>query len=473
METNKKILVIGGTQMIGRDFVEYCLQNQKDYEVYIANRNITNPNLFNCKHIKIDRNDKKSCEALLHYKSFEIVVDFSCYNSRQLYNVLSYLKYEKYYVISTTATTQNFILNDKSHPMYNYASSKLGLENYINTTELKNNISIIRPCIVYGEHDYSGRFVKRDGNFYYKYTNNLVYNDINHVYVRDFTEKLFKNIQNNAKGTVTITGQGDYQIHPQESKYVDKKNFDKPFKHVVIDNLFDKNTYNEMCELFPSFIEGTLPYKDQPGATSNYAGIISGLSVEQLKKGYSFFASKYLQSFIEKEFDIKTTKFIAPSAHFHKPPSEDGFIHRDYNIVSFLDREGEFVDSGGVAYTDDTKQNPNTTKVIRSIALLYYLDNEDSLNCTGGGTGIYESINGDLIKSIEPKNNRLFIFEITNNSYHGFIGANFSRSCIVSWFHSEPSYMIERHKDLGGSKLIERWSHENTENYWTIEKGYL
>ena len=95
MET-KKILAIGGTQMIGRDFVEYCLQNLKEYEIYIANRNITNPNLFNCKHIKIDRDGKESCESLLDFESFDVVVDFSCYNSRQLYNVLSNLHYKKF-----------------------------------------------------------------------------------------------------------------------------------------------------------------------------------------------------------------------------------------------------------------------------------------------------------------------------------------------------------------------------------------
>ena len=459
--------------MIGRDFVEYCLQNLKEYEIYIANRNITNPNLFNCKHIKIDRDGKESCESLLDFESFDVVVDFSCYNSRQLYNVLSNLHYKKYYLISSCAAEDKNILNDTSHWLYEYAKGKSEIERYIKTTELKDRICIVRPCIVYGEHDYTGRFYKRDNNFYYKDTNAIVSNDINHIYVTDFTKKLLKNIEDNAQGTVTITGV-DYKIHPQESKYIDKKKFDKPFKHIIIDNLFDNSTYKDMCDIFPSFVEGVIPYKDLPDATSDYEGILSGLSLNQLTKGYQFFASKYLQDFIEQEFKIKTTKFIAPSAHFHNPPSKDGSVHRDYNIVSFMDREGEFVDMDGCLYTDDTINNPHTKKVIRSIALLYYLNNDDNISTVGGGTGIYSTgEKNQPIKVIEPKNNRLFIFEITNNSYHGFIGANFPRSCVVSWFHSEPSYMIERHKDLGGSKLIERWSHNNTENYWATEKGYL
>ncbi len=464
----QKLLVVGGTQMIGRDFVEYCLQNQKDYEIYIANRNITNPNLFNCKQIKIDRNFPEQCRSLAEHGEFDIVVDFSCYNSKQLYNVILNTNYKKYYLISSCAAGDNNLLTNKSHWLHEYATGKLEIEQYINTTELKHKICIVRPPIVYGENDYTGRFYKHGNNFYYKDTNHIVFNDRNHIYVRDFTKKLLRNIQYNVQGTITITG-ADYQIHPQESKYINKKKFNKPFNHIIIDNLFDNNTYKDMCNTFPSFVEGVLPYKDLPDATSNYEGILSGLSLNQLTKGYKFFASKYLQDFIEQEFKIKTTKFIAPSAHFHKAPSKDGFVHRDYNIVSFLDREGEFVDMDGCLYTDDTINNPHTKKVIRSIALLYYLDNDDNISTVGGGTGIYATAEKNQpIKVVEPKNNRLFIFEMTNNSYHGFIGANFPRSCIVSWFHSEPSYMIERHKDLGGKKLIERWSHDNTENYWEI-----
>jgi len=464
----KKILVIGGTQMIGRDFVEYAIQNPKNYEIYIANRNITNPNLFTCKHIKIDRNSPEQCKSLAKHGEFDVVVDFSCYNSHQLYNVLSHLKYKKYYLISTCSVTDNQILNNKSHSLYEYAKGKLEIERYINTTELKHTICIVRPPVVYGEHDYTNRFYKNGDNFYYKDTKKIVHNDINHIYVRDFTKKLLKNIEHNTQGTITITG-CDFQIHPQESKYIHKQKFDQPFNHIVIDNLFDNSTYKEMCDMFPAFVDGILPYKDLPQATSDYEGIIAGLSLNRLTGGYQFFASKYLQNFIEQEFEIKTTKFIAPSAHFHKPPSKDGFVHRDYNIVSFMDRDEEFVDMQGCLYTDDTISNPNTTKVIRSIALLYYLDNDDSTSAIGGGTGIYATQEKNKpIKVIEPKNNRLLIFEITHNSYHGFIGANFPRSCIVSWFHSEPSYMIERHKDLGGKKLIERWSLGNPENYWEI-----
>lgn len=470
--SNQKVLVIGGTQMIGRDFVEYCLQNVSDYDIYIANRGITNPNLFNCHHIKIDRDSQEGCRSLQEY-TFDIVVDFSCYRPDQLFNVISNLNYNRYYIISSTIVSNDALLQDTSNALYEYAKNKKHLEDYILQSNFKDRFTIVRPCITYGENDYTARFYKRGDKFYRKLDDSMVFDDEYHVNVKTVTKKLLSAIKDKTQGIIEIRGinTSNYSLHPNESKYMSIERFDLPFKHIVIDNLFDNATYNEMCRVFPIFISRTVPYKDQPGATSDYEGYILGLSLNDLSGGYGLFASKHLQNFIEKEFDIETTKFVSPSAHFHKPPSKDGFIHRDYNIVSFKDEDKEFVTTGGAFYTDDTIANPDSTKVLRSIALLYYLNNDDHMYCSGGGTAIYSSYQGGHIKTIEPKNNRLFIFEMTDNSYHGFVGANFARSCVVSWFHSGPAYMIKRHWDKykQNDNLIERWSYQDTANHWQIE----
>jgi|GEM_PF-1529957 len=470
-----RILILGGTKFIGRDFVEYLLQTLKGWDIYIANRNISNPNLFNnCKHIEIDRMSEDGCDVLRNHARFDVVVDFSCYDARQLYRVLKNLSYGKYYVISSTSSTDDLILNDKSHPMYNYATDKLALENYINGEDVKNSvneISIIRPCIVYGEHDYTNRFYKKDDQWYWKHQDYAIHNNEYFIYIRDFTNKLLNIIISNTTGTITITGKNYCQIHPRESRYLTEQIFEEPFKHIIVDDLFEIETYKKICLNFPSFLDGVQKYKDTPNAKGDYEGIITGLGVKTLEKtGLGLFASKVFQNYIEEKFDIETTKFIAPSAHLHDPPSKNGYIHTDYNMVSFQDTGEDGFVSCNVDYTDDTIAHPDTKKLIRSIALLYYLDNDDSLESIGGGTGIYDR-SGQLIKSVEPKNNRLLIFEMTHNSYHAFIGANFKRSCIVSWFHSEPVYMRDRHKDIGGESLVERWT-DDTENYWTIDKGY-
>jgi hypothetical protein len=487
----KKILVVGGTQMIGRNFVEFLLLNN-EYDISIANRGITNAELFNntsIKHIKIDRNNLDSCK-ILNNQNFDIVVDFSCYNVLQLKAIINHVKYKKYFLLSTLCVNSEEILSDKDHWLFGYCTGKKKVEQYIISRDIKN-ISIIRPCVIYGKHDYTGRFYEKDNQIYWTKTNELVEGSKYYLDVNEFTKILYNYITDSYKNLtdniniIEINGDHklpssnkynkiqNYKLHPKESKYIDIKQYTDPFNYIVIDNLFNQDVYKKICDKFPSFISRTVQYKDQPGATSNYAGYISGLSLNEMTDGYDLFASTDLQNFVEKSFNIKTSKYISPSAHFHKAPSQNGFIHRDMNICSFSTKQsaGDFMTCGDVFYTDDTVDNPNSIKMIRSIALLYYLNNDDSINSNGGGTGIYDGYNGKLIKTIEPKNNRLFIFEISHNSFHGFIGANFDRSAIVSWFHSSPAYIVNRNwKHYRKNKnYIEKWTQKPIEQYWKIE----
>ena len=79
------ILVLGGTQMLGRDFVE-TLSNSEEHKIILANRGITNPSLFNeIDHITIDRNDKSLCSGLSS-QPYDYFIDFSCYNLNQFNN---------------------------------------------------------------------------------------------------------------------------------------------------------------------------------------------------------------------------------------------------------------------------------------------------------------------------------------------------------------------------------------------------
>jgi len=84
---DKKILILGGTQMVGRDFVELCLEN--DVQPTLANRGITNKNIFtNLKTIYIDRKNKDSCTILKQEDTYDIVIDFSCYYTNDLINII-------------------------------------------------------------------------------------------------------------------------------------------------------------------------------------------------------------------------------------------------------------------------------------------------------------------------------------------------------------------------------------------------
>ena len=135
-----KILILGGTQMIGRDFVEFLLQIDGNHNIYIANRGVTNSNLFignNIYNKKIDRNNIELCK-ILSGMSFDLVIDFSCYNKNQLQNILYYIKYTRYIILSTLCVSDQTVLSDKGHWLYNYCKDKKELEKYIfeNTSQI-------------------------------------------------------------------------------------------------------------------------------------------------------------------------------------------------------------------------------------------------------------------------------------------------------------------------------------------------
>lgn len=269
--------------------------------------------------------------------------------------------------------------------------------------------------------------------------------------------------------------------HPHVSKDMKIEYFNDPYNYIIIDNFLEESIYNNMCNKFPKIIARASQYKDQKNATSQYEGYITGLGYNDCEDGFNIFSSLELKKYLSDIFNIELNQYIAPSAHFHKSPSKNGFSHRDLVICTFIKNNNSIAFHGGCEYTDDSSVcNENQIKTMRSIAFLYYLNNpndlKDNKEYTGGGTGIYDSYSTDnLIKEVKPINNRLFVFEMSHNSFHSFIGANFDRSCIVSWYHSSPAYFLKRHFNKyiemkkNNKKFIETWRQRKPEEYWQIE----
>jgi nucleoside-diphosphate-sugar epimerase len=197
------ILILGGTQMLGRNFVEYLLKENK-YNVYIANRGITNPDLFinKCSHIKINRNYQASCTALAQY-TFDIVIDFSCYTPIQFQNTFQHIKYKKYIYISTVSVFDKDIFTNynPNNAYHIYRVNKFNCELHIKNIA-NNNIILIRPCAVYGDFDYTNRFYKKNGKFYWR-NNNLEARE-GAMDVNDLTKFISKYIEIDTKNFLEI-----------------------------------------------------------------------------------------------------------------------------------------------------------------------------------------------------------------------------------------------------------------------------
>jgi nucleoside-diphosphate-sugar epimerase len=168
-----KILVLGGTQFIGRNFVENIVAADKGkYDIFLANRNSSNTRLFtDINRILIDRTESERCKELQDI-GFDVVVDFSCYNLVEFLNTFKHLKFKRYIFISSTAVSY---MEANKHTgqdrrVFEYAINKKEVESFIETNI--QNYTIIRPCVVFGEHDNTNRFyLGSDGSYYWKYTN--------------------------------------------------------------------------------------------------------------------------------------------------------------------------------------------------------------------------------------------------------------------------------------------------------------
>lgn len=202
---NMRLLVLGGTQMVGRDFVETIQNNYPEYAVLIANRGITNNQLFpNIKRISIDRNKEASCSVLSDYR-FDAVIDFSCYTKDQYRNTIKYIDCNKYILISTQSVLDNATLNstDRLDAYYWYCTNKKKLEEYV-LSENSRTIIIVRPGAIYGPNDYTNRFEYRDGKFYWKNTTLEPSQKTGCIYIKDFTKYLIDQILNPSFKNTTI-----------------------------------------------------------------------------------------------------------------------------------------------------------------------------------------------------------------------------------------------------------------------------
>lgn len=166
-----KILIIGGTNFIGRNLLER-LSEDKKYDITIFNRGKTNPQLFpNIKRIVGDRNSTDIKQ--IHQIKWDYIIDLSCYFPQSLSNILGglSLNLKKYIFISTCSVYQdekvnlsdeNALIKSCSETQISdqssnsYGNRKAECERILQTSKV--NFTILRPDLVYGKYDPTDRF---------------------------------------------------------------------------------------------------------------------------------------------------------------------------------------------------------------------------------------------------------------------------------------------------------------------------
>jgi len=168
----EKILILGGTQFIGRTLVEH-LQNLQKYDITLFNRQQTGKDLFpTIKKIKGDRETDDI--AQIAQQEWDYVIDVSCYYPDALSRVLASLKgtLTKYILISTCSvyddTENQTSLSDETAEILgctpaqridrtnnSYGQRKAECERILQNTTHKH--LILRPALVYGKYDHTDR----------------------------------------------------------------------------------------------------------------------------------------------------------------------------------------------------------------------------------------------------------------------------------------------------------------------------
>lgn len=170
----KKILILGGTQFIGRNLVEQMLKTGK-YNITLFNRGITAPKLF--RGVKTIKGNRETDDIKkLAGKKWDCVIDMSGYYPDTLSALLDILKgrTERYIFISTISVYQldnqpegvikeNFDLlpcdewQRTDHSIATYGNRKAECERVLLNATWLNSI-ILRPSLVYGKYDHTDRF---------------------------------------------------------------------------------------------------------------------------------------------------------------------------------------------------------------------------------------------------------------------------------------------------------------------------
>lgn len=215
----KKILILGGTNFIGRNLVERLL-NIAEYEITLFNRQQTHSNLFPAvSKIKGDR-DTDDIRQIENIK-WDFIIDLSCYYPHSLKNVFNSLNnINKYIFISTCSVYDNhnihtLLKNERSKILScnsyqrtdrtpeSYGNRKAECERLLYDSGL--SYVILRPALIFGKYDPTDRF------YYWLYQikkmNTLLLPEngerlFSTTYVSDLVETIIQSLKQNMSSNV-------------------------------------------------------------------------------------------------------------------------------------------------------------------------------------------------------------------------------------------------------------------------------
>lgn len=228
---------------------------------------------------------------------------------------------------------------------------------------------------------------------------------------------------------------------------------EEPFRHAVIDDFLKPGPYRHVLEHFNAVIARGLAQEPKRGQFHPFPLIGGKLEYD----GYlyipdahepqvpRFFYTAAWNRLFSQAFNRPTGWCTSLAYHYHPPGDRTGFVHND-----FTSKEFSWADrlSNGIVFREREKKGlPGEFTQRRTIALIYYLGNDQWREGDGGETGLYRSAGEMPELLVSPKNNRLLAFEISPKSLHAFQSNKTPRMSIVQWFHIDENYAEQKYRN--------------------------
>jgi 2OG-Fe(II) oxygenase superfamily len=238
-----------------------------------------------------------------------------------------------------------------------------------------------------------------------------------------------------------------------------------PFDHVVAESVFIAPFYRMLEQQLRKILERGLSETPVP---QMYSRNIPGYDTYAL--GFNRDIGPPLDIFLSVEwrcmmsnlFGVGVTPYFMIGSHHHAPQSLSGFVHNDSNPMWFKRSNCSAIqmpesDSCNFKTGAGPLRDHEKIRVVRSVALIFFLLNDGWRPGDGGETGLFARDAAGILRPIQtvpPLNNSLIAFECTPQSYHAFLSnRRLSRTSIVMWTHRT----IQEFDDKFGTERLEHW----------------
>lgn len=241
-----------------------------------------------------------------------------------------------------------------------------------------------------------------------------------------------------------------------------------PFPYVVGRDVFVPAFYEELAREFRALLQDGY---EVTGGRERFGRNITGYDAMSLRflpeysGPLSIFYSRPFHDMATRLLGVESTRDVSGGLHHHPVGNRSGWIHNDLNPGWFLDRPRPDGMNFGVpaacdyqtgALSGGVQETPRPT--VRTLAMLFYLNNEPWEPGDGGETGLfqYESDpSAPPVAAVPPINNTLLLFRCTPHSFHAFQhNRRKVRNSMVLWFHTPRQRIVEQY----GEGAIRLWT---------------